>query len=490
MKIWFIEEPVGRKICSYRVQIRGIEWKITVYDTGTTLRCIDIRPNVSIKLKKKKIEPTLLDLRYIIDNVDPKIRIRTYYSTKGRNITEEAEKRYEKLLKKKGIENYREIARLIVTLLYIFPILPLLYIPEITDIFIRRGRYIMIESINDIIGRAITTWYADDKLIDMIFNSLACRCGIYPTMYNPLISVTDPELGVRISVVSEDVSLYEPFIGIRALPKRPWLPTDLIQRETVTPELIALLGFAMRNKVPLIVFGETGAGKTTLLSTVAQYLPIDARIVLIQDIKEIKLALEERRTTIIDLATRTKIAQGIREITWEELFTQALRLTPDYILIPEVRGKETRWLIEAFMTGHGGGTTIHAESPHSVKERLDIHLRETGITTQDLHMPIILVKIGKEMEIRNKTIIPKRKVTNAWILKKGELILIYSNSLYIDQAKRELYPYITKLRTTTTEKLDLELRKLTEITLQATKIAKKKKLNEITWVQLLNTVTQ
>jgi type IV secretory pathway ATPase VirB11/archaellum biosynthesis ATPase len=70
------------------------------------------------------------------------------------------------------------------------------------------------------------------------------------------------------------------------------------------------------------------------------------------------------------------------EITQFDLVRNALRQRPDVIIVGEIRGKEAFTLFQAVSTGHGGMSTVHADSVEAVFNRL---------TTEPINLPRSLV---------------------------------------------------------------------------------------------------
>ncbi|MDG6919899.1 MAG: Flp pilus assembly complex ATPase component TadA [Nitrososphaerota archaeon] len=76
-------------------------------------------------------------------------------------------------------------------------------------------------------------------------------------------------------------------------------------------------------------------------------------------------------------------AEGaVGEISLFDLVRNALRQRPDVIIVGEIRGKEAFTLFQAISTGHGGMSTIHADSVEAVFNRL---------TTEPMSLPRSLV---------------------------------------------------------------------------------------------------
>src|SRR5439155_14430762 len=107
----------------------------------------------------------------------------------------------------------------------------------------------------------------------------------------------------------------------------------------------------------ILVAGGTGSGKTTLLNALSREIPEHERIVTIEDARELRIA----QPNWVALETVEPYADGASAITIGDLVRNALRQTPDRIVVGEVRGDEAFHLLRALSTGHGGGFgTIHA----------------------------------------------------------------------------------------------------------------------------------
>ena len=70
----------------------------------------------------------------------------------------------------------------------------------------------------------------------------------------------------------------------------------------------------------------------------------------------------------------------------------SLRYRPDYIVVGEIRGEEAFVLFQALATGHGGLTTLHAESiDHAIKR-----LTSPPMNIAETYVPLINVMILQE----------------------------------------------------------------------------------------------
>jgi pilus assembly protein CpaF len=131
----------------------------------------------------------------------------------------------------------------------------------------------------------------------------------------------------------------------------------LIARGTLSPVLADYLSDQIRRGKTLLISGGTGTGKTTLLNVLAQAIPEQDRIVVIEDTAELQI----RKPNVLAVECQTDTHRAT--VSFDDLLKSALRWRPDRIILGEVRGIEARTLLDSFNTGHSGSlATIHANS--------------------------------------------------------------------------------------------------------------------------------
>ncbi len=132
---------------------------------------------------------------------------------------------------------------------------------------------------------------------------------------------------------------------------------------------IDFLSAAVRGRLNVLVAGGTGAGKTTVMRVLCGLIPEHERVVTIED--QAELHLWQSLTDCISLEGRAANPEGKGAISIEMLVHEALRMSPDRIVIGEVRGGEALDLLDAMNTGHPGSIcTIHSETPRDTLPRL------------------------------------------------------------------------------------------------------------------------
>jgi flagellar protein FlaI len=197
---------------------------------------------------------------------------------------------------------------------------------------------------------------------------LAQKCGRYLSYASPLLDGTLPD-GSRVNATyTKDVSSRGPTFTIRKFTKTPFTPLNLLSMNTLSPEMLVFLWMMMQYKLNVLVAGGTGSGKTTLLNAIAFFIPPEARVVSIEDTRELNLSRENWLPSVV----RTGInASGIGEVDMFSLLKASFRQIPDYVIVGEVRGKEASVLFQGMASGHASMGTIHADSVETVIRRLE-----------------------------------------------------------------------------------------------------------------------
>src|SRR6202167_4250664 len=113
-----------------------------------------------------------------------------------------------------------------------------------------------------------------------------------------------------------------------------------------------------------LILGMSGSGKTFLLRILADSIPENERILVIEDTPELQI----RKPNIVAVGCQTSTFKT--NVSFDELLKDSLRFRPDRIILGEVRGIEARTLLDSFNTGHTGSlATIHANSGEKALRR-------------------------------------------------------------------------------------------------------------------------
>ena len=241
--------------------------------------------------------------------------------------------------------------------------------------------------------------------LDSFVTKLAQRAGKYISIAEPMLDATMSD-GSRIQMtLGQEVTAHGSTFTVRKFREEPITPTDLIEWHTFSPLSIAFLWLAVETGKSLILAGGTASGKTTALNAIALFIPPLAKIVSLEDTRELKLP----HPNWIPSITRASFdSAGKGEIDMYELLRAALRQRPEYILVGEVRGKEAQTLFQAMSTGHVTYSTIHADSVASVVHRIEnppLDVPRNMLSALDLVCVQVQARVGGQRIRRNKQII-------------------------------------------------------------------------------------
>jgi archaeal flagellar protein FlaI len=210
--------------------------------------------------------------------------------------------------------------------------------------------------------------FKNNEKLESFVEKLAQRCGKYISYAKPILDGSLPD-GSRVNATyTKDITSKGPTFTIRKFTKSPWTPPQLIARNTMSPEMLAYLWLLVEYKMNLLVVGGTASGKTTLLNALAFFIPPEARVVSIEDTRELNLPRENWLPSVSRSATGVG---GLGEIDLYSLLKASFRQNPDYVIVGEVRGKEASVLFQGMASGHSSIATIHADSVETVIKRLE-----------------------------------------------------------------------------------------------------------------------
>ena len=246
------------------------------------------------------------------------------------------------------------------------------------------------ESVSEIMGNPDASWFCerDGKLcqeptvsfdagklgtgLEVIANQLGKRLD----EDNPRLHAQLPD-GSRIAAWIPPLVNPAPAIAIRKFTSRNYTVDDLIARSTLTQAIADLLAEQIRSGKTLLISGGTGTGKTTLLRILANSIPENERILVIEDTPELQI----RKPNIVAVSSQSSTFKT--NVSFDDLLKDTLRFRPDRIILGEVRGIEARTLLDSFNTGHAGSlATIHANSAEKALRRFaNLVMRSHAQTT-------------------------------------------------------------------------------------------------------------
>ena len=234
------------------------------------------------------------------------------------------------------------------------------------------------------------SFQSEEQLADLI-QQIVSRINRAVNTKSPIVDAR-LEDGSRVHVVLPPIALKGPTVTIRKFPE-PITMKKLIQLESLTEEACQFLQTLVRSSYNIFISGGTNSGKTTFLNALSQYIPKEERIITIEDSAELQIQSVEN---LVSLETRNANAEGEGAVSISDLIKASLRMSPNRIIVGEVRGKECLDMLNAMNTGHDGSiSTGHANSSTDMLKRMETMVLQGA----DLPLPSIRNMIASAIEI-------------------------------------------------------------------------------------------
>lgn len=324
---------------------------------------------------------------------------------------------------------------------------------EVEDICVNGHDCVWVRYAGGRLERGESVAGSDAELID-ILREIAARSGVSENRFDPGAPDLDLDLpdGSRLFAVMA-VSR-RPSVTIRCHRLLDVTLDDLVQLGTIDAGLRELLGAMVRARRNILVSGGASVGKTTLVRALSNEIPAHERVITIEDPRELHLDLFlERHPNVVSLEVRRPNVEGIGAVTAADLVRWALRMSPDRLLVGEVRGHEVVPMLNAFGEGKDGSMcTVHASSSSHAFDKLWTYAAQAPerlsaeataqLIASTVHVVVHLVRAGGARVVNSV-----REVVGV----EGRQVL--SNEIYRPGPDRAAVPSGVPLRQPTLEDL-------------------------------------
>lgn len=226
------------------------------------------------------------------------------------------------------------------------------------------------------------------RIIDKIAEQAGVRCDDAHAMGCAML----PGGHARATFVVPPLAPDGPALNLRIF-KADLLTMDhLVQVEALSLAMAEFLRSAVAARCPIVISGGTGSGKTTLLNALSGYIPVNERIITLEDTPELRLLSPHTER----MQTREANTEGEGAVGMRELVALSLRRRPDRIIVGECRGAEAYDMLQAMQTDHPGSmTTVHANDPGNAISRLHTMV---GYADGELNREVIMQQIAESLK--------------------------------------------------------------------------------------------
>ncbi len=209
--------------------------------------------------------------------------------------------------------------------------------------------------------------YKNESELNNFARKMAYVCGKHVSVADPIIDASLPG-GSRINLtLGHEITKRGSTFTIRRFRADPITVIDLIKFGTMSLDIAAYMWYLAEKRATMLIAGGTASGKTTALNALATFIRPGQKVVSIEDTQELNLPHEN---WIPAVSRQSFTDTQIGEINQFDLLRAALRQRPDIIIVGETRGREAYTLFQAMATGHGGFSSIHADSVDATLTRL------------------------------------------------------------------------------------------------------------------------
>jgi pilus assembly protein CpaF len=256
------------------------------------------------------------------------------------------------------------------------PLEPLMKDPEVSDILVNTASDVWVERGGKLYRTDVR--FQNDRHLLQVIDRIVSGVGRRIDDSSPMVDARLPDKS-RVNAIIPPLAVDGPHVSIRRFKLDVLSGEDLLGKDTLTEDMLELLVGCVQARLNILISGGTGAGKTTLLNVLSSNIPVNERIVTIEDSAELQL----RQPHVVRLESRPPNVEGRGEVTVRALVINSLRMRPDRIIVGEVRGPEAVDMLQAMNTGHDGSlTTLHANNPRDALNRLG-----TMVAMANLNLP-------------------------------------------------------------------------------------------------------
>lgn len=250
---------------------------------------------------------------------------------------------------------------------YLTPIQSLLDDDRVTNIMVNRYDDIWADDLEQGMYKTALAFRDDAAvatLIEQIANALA---QYFDPLKTPIINARLPD-GSRVCATLPAATPAGCTLSIRLHRRRGLDLERLEQGGSINSAIRELLLDAVRRGDNILVSGATNSGKTTLLNALSFAIPQGERIVVCEDVAEIRL----NAPNVIQMEAQQHDSGDTPALTLATLLAASLRQRPDRIIVGEIREPEAAEVFfQALNTGHRGVyTTLHANNAGAALKRL------------------------------------------------------------------------------------------------------------------------
>lgn len=278
--------------------------------------------------------------------------------------------------------------------------------PRVEDIYVdapcqRTRAYLTLNQAGPghVFGRCETNLIVSESEMNGLVSRLKYRSGRPFSRSSPVLETDLGDSQVRATALCPPLSPEGLALALRRRSDTPWTLLRLASFGAMDEVAAGLLSFLMDGRASILVCGARGSGKSSLLSSLLFEFPLNQRILVIEDTREVPV----RSLQSLGFKVQSMLvdpSQGMdRGDAADEALRVSLRLGESAIVVGEVRGREAMTLYESMRTGKAGSSvlgTIHGDGAQEVHDRVvnELGIPEASFASTDVIVTMGLIRPG------------------------------------------------------------------------------------------------
>ena len=241
---------------------------------------------------------------------------------------------------------------------------PLLRDADVTSIMVNGPDEVFVERRG---GIERVGGFRDGAHLAAVLDRLARFAGKPPSGAAPLLVEGRLPDGGRFAIVSPPLAPSGPHCSITRRPPPRATLDDLVQRDTLSPAMAALLRAAIQGRLNILVSGRAESGRTTMLSALTRAIAPRERVATVERRPELRLDLGN----VVSLVAPEVGPEMVPAIDLSLAIAAASRLRPDRLVIDGLGNGAVAALVTLIDGGRDGVVaSCEARSPSAALEEL------------------------------------------------------------------------------------------------------------------------
>jgi pilus assembly protein CpaF len=189
----------------------------------------------------------------------------------------------------------------------------------------------------------------------------------------PFVDAMLPD-GSRLHVVIPQITREHMAVNIRKFVLGLHCLDELMAAGSLTEQATRFLEASVAAGLNILVSGGTQVGKTTMLNALCAAIPARERVVTVEEVFELQVALPD----VVSMQTRQANLEGSGEIPLRLLVKEALRMRPQRLIVGEVRQGECLDLLIALNSGLPGFVKALCKNDNGEAQSADLLPHQPG----------------------------------------------------------------------------------------------------------------